>query len=223
MKLLIVEDEKRLLDFLTRTLGENGYTVTACGCLEDLECVLAQQEWAPDLILLDRLLHQEDSLSMVPALRRVYPRAGILILSAVNVATDKASALDSGADDYLAKPFSSVELLARLRALARRDNRSPSHLKVGNLVVEISTRVVMSDSRRLNLSNKEFHVLFTLLQRPGKVFNKMALLEQVWDMNADCDSNVVETTISNLRKKLQDGGSSVAIQNMRNVGYWIEA
>ena len=186
--------------------------------------MLASRSFEPELILLDRLLNQFDSIELLPEIKRVFPGARILILSAINTAAEKADALDRGADDYLGKPFSVSELMARLRALARRPTLAPApgYLRAGNVVLDTMSRVAIIGSRKISLPNKEFMVLRALIQKPGQVFKKGVLFEQVWDSSTELETNVVEATITNLRRKLEDAAADVKIKNMRNAGYWIE-
>jgi DNA-binding response OmpR family regulator len=142
-----------------------------------------------------------------------------MILSAIGTSSEKAALLDLGADDYLAKPFAGDELVARVRVLLRRNN---PELKFGNLVLNSETRTMRVDEHETALQNKEYLLLRTLMQSPGKVFNKAYLYKKVWEMSEDVESNVVETTVNKLRRRLKDAGTSVQIKNVRNTGYWIE-
>ena len=178
----------------------------------------------PDVVILDRLLRQHDSLAHLKDIKESFPAAKVLILSAINTSNEKASALDLGADDYLGKPFSTTELLARVRALSRRLSAQavPTHLRCGNLVLDIAARSALVGERKLNLPNKEFLVLRALAQQPGRVLKKATLVEQIWESSVEAETNVVEATITNLRRKLEDTSANVKIKNMRNAGYWIE-
>lgn len=225
MVVWLVEDETRVAEFLKTELRAEGFFVEHSDSLETVKGVLAAKLFEPDLMVLDRLLKQADSIELLPQIKETFPNVRILVLSAINTAAEKADALDRGADDYLGKPFSSAELLARLRALARRPAsvQSPNYLRAGNLVLDTMARVAMIGEKRVNLPNKEFMVLRALIQRPGQVFKKGVLFEQVWDSSTELETNVVEATITNLRRKLEDASANVKIKNMRNAGYWIEA
>ncbi|HMN68364.1 MAG TPA: response regulator transcription factor [Bdellovibrionales bacterium] len=219
-RILIVEDEARLLAHLQRILSENGFSVFTCESYRDLENMLAMPLRRFDLILLDRLLHNRDSVSLLKAVREGFPETKIMILSAINTAAEKALLLDQGADDYLEKPFDSEELIARIRALLRRGGRSS--LVFGNVALDSDNRSMKIGDQWVSLPNKEFVLLRTLVQNPGKVFSKAFLHEQVWEMSSEVESNVVEATVNKLRRRLKDAGASVQIKNMRNSGYWIE-
>jgi two-component system copper resistance phosphate regulon response regulator CusR len=229
VELLIVEDETKVADFLKRSLEAEGHVVRACGDLGELGALLTatveQGSTSPDAIVLDRMLRGEDGLDSIPRLKRRFPACRILVLSAIDLPEEKARALDLGADDYLAKPFSLTELSARLRVLGRRrkDAGISPLIQVRDLTVDITLQTVAVGGRRVELSKKEYQVLVLLAQSPGRVFNKFQLLDKVWDMQFSIESNTVEATIRNLRRKLQDAGSELEILSKRNVGYWVES
>ena len=178
-----------------------------------------------DLAIFDRMLSGDDSLNYLKAFKKSFPQCKVLILSAINNSEQKALALDSGADDYLSKPYSLVELSARLRALSRRNGEASNVAvrQVANLTIDVLSHEIHIDARRLDLSNKEYKVLACLIQKPGQVFSRFQLLDRVWDIQSDLESNVVEATILHLRKKLDAAGARLKLCSKRNVGYWIEA
>lgn len=218
-RVLIVEDETKLLEHLSRTLSDAGFPNFTCSSYRDLERMLELPVKRFDLVLLDRLLHGRDSVELILPIKRILPEAQIMILSAINTAAEKTTLLNMGADDYLSKPFDSNELIARIRALLRRNK---IELKLGNIVLNLSERTLWVQGAEMTLTNKEFALLRTLAQTPGKIFNKTFLYEQVWEMSVDVESNVVEATINKLRKRLVESGANVHIKNTRNIGYWIE-
>ncbi len=224
MTIWAIEDDEKVLILLTTVLRAEGFLVRPCDSLNAAESLVNKGEPAPNLVIMDRLLHDRDGIDFIEPLREAYPDIKILILSAINTSVEKAAALDRGADDYLAKPFSSVELLARLRALARRPsvNRKNTHLQFSNFMVDTLARVVVVDNKRHTLPNKEFLLLRTFIETPGKVFSKPLLFEQVWDLSGEHETNVVEATINNLRKRMREMNAVAQIKNMRNAGYWIE-
>jgi DNA-binding response OmpR family regulator len=228
MNIVIVEDEKRVLAFLSEALRKEGYLVHPCETIESAQEALNTLGAEVSVLVMDRLLERTDAISLIPFARSKCPNARILVLSAINSPEQKAAALDLGADDYLGKPFQLVELSARIRSLSRRAaEKAKSHesylFKAGDITVNALEHKVSIEGKVVDLSNKEYLVLNTLIQHPGRVYNKFQLLDRVWDMQFDIESNVVEVTIKNLRRKLADAGSKTEIMSRRNIGYWIEA
>lgn len=229
MEILIAEDDPRLGRYLEEAFRSKGWkvsTVTTYGALKErIENSAATAEPA-EVAILDRMLFGDDTIELLPLLRTRSPQMKILFLSVVDSADQKANALDKGADDYMSKPFSLEELTARIHALSRRSSSSPTQrsteCRLGNLTLDLLGHNCFVDKKRVDLSNKEFRLLACLMERPGTVFNKYQLLEKVWDIHADIESNVVETTVRNVRRKLEDASSSASIQSRRNVGYWVE-
>jgi DNA-binding response OmpR family regulator len=228
MSVLVVEDEKRVLTFLTEALRKEGYSVHGAETYEEAEQALQALGAEVEVIVMDRLLHRSDALSLITKAKRLCPVARILMLSAINDPSQKAAALDLGADDYLGKPFSLVELSARVRSLHRRASEAkpkvdPYVFAAKDLQVNALEHKVTVAGKPLDLSNKEYLLLLALIQHPGRVFNKFQLLDKVWDAQYDVESNVVEATVKNLRKKLAQAESKAEILSRRNIGYWIEA
>jgi two-component system copper resistance phosphate regulon response regulator CusR len=227
MSILVVEDEKRVLDFLTEALRKEGYIVHPCETYDGAVEMISGLSTELDVIVMDRLLHRTDAITLISTARQNCPNVRILILSTINSPAQKAAALDLGADDYMAKPFSLVELSARVRSLSRRhEGRSQTEsyiFSVRDLQINALEHKATVSSKPIDLSNKEYLLLLTLLQHPGRVFNKFQLLDKVWDTQFDIESNVVEVTVKNLRKKLLQAGSQTEILSRRNIGYWIEA
>lgn len=216
---LIIEDEIVLRDHLQKLLEPQGFACTACSTISEVDQLIQSGEHNFDLILLDRLLNGRDAGFKVPLLKNHFARARVMVVSAINTPSEKASMLDLGADDYLAKPFDGEELEARVRALMRRNF---SLLKLANLALHIEDRKLFVGQNELHLTNKEFLFLKTLLQEPGKIFSKNFLYEKVWEMSPDVESNALETTVTKLRRRLEEVGATAEIRNSRNVGYWIE-
>jgi two-component system copper resistance phosphate regulon response regulator CusR len=208
VKILIAEDEPKVRDFVRKAAEEAAISA------HDYE-----------VLILDRLLKGRDSLDALPELRRIAPQTKILVLSALSEVEDKVKGLTEGADDYLGKPFHVAELIARLRSLARRSESDvrggkDTVLALEDVKIDLETQRVLRAGRRIDLSAKEFRLLCTLARHPGRVFSKMELLDQVWDMNHFPESNVVEVTIAGLRAKIDKGFKSL-IHNRRGVGYWL--
>lgn len=216
---LIVEDEERLLKHLMDILQEEGFKVYPCGSYIELDSILEMSISHFDLIVLDRLLQGKDSGSLLGKIKSTFSRSKVLILSAINTPSEKAQMLDHGADDYLAKPFDSEELIARIRAILRRNYHTDVF---GDLSLNSIARSMRINDQDVVLTNKEFDLLKIFLKAPGKIFNKAFINSQVWEMSAEVDSNAIETTITKIRKKLAEANSIVKIRNIRNRGYWIE-
>jgi DNA-binding response OmpR family regulator len=226
MQILVVEDDKRVSQFLEQALKAENYLVDVCRNLEELDAFcLQKKDDQPQVVLLDRMLGPHDGASRITSLKNIFPSCKILVLSAIDQASEKARVLDLGADDYLAKPFSLEELSARIRLLLRRQNPTEQVRDVynlGNLVLDLKRQHVTVASKKVDLTKKEFQILSLLLENPGRVFNRFQLLDRVWDMDHLAETNVVEVTIKNLRRKLEEVLSSAKIQSKRQLGYWIE-
>ena len=219
MRVLVVEDEAPMASALEAGLSENGYTVDVAS---DGDEALAYARTTPyDTIVLDVQLPGIDGFAVCRALRAAGSPTPILLLTARDTTADKVGGLDSGADDYLTKPFAFDELLARLRALLRR--RSPTRdpcLRAGDLVYDPAARLAERGGQPLDLTGRELGILETLLRRPGWIVSRDALIESVWGFDFPDSSNLVEVYIGRLRKKL---GDPPVIQTVRGVGYRIQA
>ncbi|MCX4513348.1 MULTISPECIES: response regulator transcription factor [Streptomyces] len=216
MRLLIVEDEKRLALSLARGLTAEGFAVDVVH--DGLEGLHRAGEDAYDLVVLDIMLPGLNGYRVCAALRAAGNDVPILMLTAKDGEYDEAEGLDTGADDYLTKPFSYVVLVARVKALLRRRGRAGAAspvLRAGGLTVDTATRRVHHGEEEVVLTAKEFAVLEQLALRPGEVVGKPEILEHVWDFAYDGDPNIVEVYVSALRRKL---GPS-AIQTVRGAGY----
>lgn len=218
-RILIVEDETKLLQHLSQVVSAEGFSVFTCSSYAELENMIKLEVRRFDVVILDRLLHGKDSAALVGSIKNEMPDSRIMILSALNTAAEKANLLDMGADDYLAKPFDSNELVARIRVLMRRNR---PEIRFGDIVMNSDDRSVRVRENVTPMTNKEFALLKTLMKAPGKVYSKSYLYEQVWEMNTEVESNVVEVTVNKIRRRLSDAGSAVSIKNTRNIGYWIE-
>ncbi len=221
MNLLVVEDESSLNKFLSSSFSNEGYNVRSVSTMDGLNQVLTDSNYQPQAIILDRLIGGTDSADHVPTIKGRFKNSKIIVLSAIGGPTEKSKVLDVGADDYVSKPFSIEELSARLRAVLRSTSSEPEQT-YGNLTLNLFNHSIEVDGKTLELSKKEYQLLIALLRTPTKVFNRYQLLSMIWNIQADVESNVVEVTIKNLRKKLEAIGASVQILSKRNVGYWIE-
>ncbi len=223
MRVLIVEDERKISHYVKRGLEEQGYAVDAVYTGRD---ALDWAEAAPyDLILLDILLPELDGLSVCRELRRRGLRTPILMLTARDAVDDRVVGLDAGADDYLVKPFALKELLARLRALTRRatDVAKSPVLQVADLRLDTLTHRVKRGNKTIELTAKEYAVLECLLREPERVLTRTMIAEHVWNYDVFNQSNVVDVYIRNLRRKIDDGHELKLIHTVRGTGYRLSA
>ena len=220
MRILVVEDQRKTAQFIRKGLTEQGYAVDVVADGVDAERQARVVEY--DLILLDVMLPGQDGLMVCQNLRRMKVRAPILMLTALTATEDKVKGLDSGADDYLGKPFEFAELLARVRALIRRHEKSNPRLKVADLEIDVSTRKVTRAGQPIELTTKEFALLEYLMQRAGQVVSRTAISEHVWDMHFDSESNVIDVYINFLRKKIDKGHKVPLLHTVVGVGYVVK-
>ena len=224
MRVLVIEDEAKLSEYLKKGLTENGFVVDVASNGIDGKHLALEGEY--DLIVLDVMLPGIDGFGVLSALRekRVTP---VLMLTARDKVEDRVRGLEGGADDYLVKPFAFSELLARLQALSRRSS-SAQHgqegntLSLGELTLDLVRRKARRAEQRLDLTAKEFTLLTLLLRRTGQVLSRTVLAEQVWDMNFDSNTNVVEVAIRRLRAKLDDPFDEKLLHTVRGMGYVLE-
>lgn len=220
MRVLVVEDERKTADYLQRALAENGYVVDVARDGIDGRHLALEGEY--DLIVLDVMLPGIDGFGVLAALRKSR-QTPVLMLTARDKVDDRVRGLQSGADDYLVKPFAFSELLARVQALLRRGRaQDATVLKIADLEVDLASRRAMRAGQRLDLTAKEFTLLVTLLRRRGQVLSRSQLAELVWDMNFDSDTNVVEVAVRRLRAKLDDPYPTKLLRTVRGMGYVID-
>lgn len=218
MRMLIVEDERRLADSLAKGLTAEGFAVDVA--YDGREGLHLASENSYDLLVLDIMLPGINGYRICGTLRAAGDETPILMLTAKDGEYDEAEGLDTGADDYLTKPFSYVVLLARIRALLRRRGSGASPiLRIGSLTVDRAARTVARNGEQLTLTTKEFAVLEQFAVRPGEVVSKTEILEHVWDFAYEGDPNIVEVYVSNLRRKLGAG----LIVTVRGAGYRLVA
>ncbi len=218
MRLLLVEDDVKLSRAVARGLRAEGYAVDVAG---DGEAALLQAAvWDYDAVVLDLMLPLRDGLEVCRGLRERGSWVPILMLTARGGIGDRIKGLDAGADDYLPKPFDFGELLARVRALVRRNpGERPARLEVGELVVDPATREVLHHGRPVELTAREFAVLEYLARHPGQVVSRATLLDHVWDANYEGSTNIVDVYVGHLRRKL---GSTELIRTVRGVGFLLD-
>jgi two-component system OmpR family response regulator len=218
MRVLIVEDELRMASLIRRGLTGEGLAADVASCGEDALWMAPAHDY--DVVVLDVMLPDLDGFEVCRRLRAAGVWAPVLMLTARDSVDDRVAGLDSGADDYLVKPFAFAELLARLRALARRgDTGRPAVLAVGDLRLDPATHDVTRGSAPISLSAKEFALLETFMRRPGEVLSRLHLLEHAWDFAYDNRSNVVDVYVRRLRRKIDDPFGRESLETVRGAGY----
>jgi two-component system, OmpR family, copper resistance phosphate regulon response regulator CusR len=224
MKILVVEDEPKLAEYLRNGLTAAGFVVDVAH--DGVDGVHLAVEGSYDAIVLDRMLPGIDGLGVIAALRSS-KSTPVLMLTALGSVEDRVSGLRGGADDYLVKPFAFSELVARVQALTRRSLPAAAHaeatqLRLADLELDLVRRRAMRAGQRLELTAKEFTLLALLLRRQGEVLSRTEIAEQVWDMNFDSDTNVVEVAIRRLRGKLDVPFERALLHTVRGMGYVLE-
>lgn len=221
MRILIVEDEAKIRASTKRALVEEGFNVVEAEEGETGLHLAAMEEF--DLIILDVMLPLRDGWSVVKALREKGKQVPVLFLSARDDVPDRVKGLELGGGDYLVKPFAFSELLARVRSLLRRPAaRQADKLRVEDLQLDLVRHKATRGQKALDLTAKEFSLLALLVQRTGEVIARTLLLEQVWDVNFDGDTNVIDVAVGRLRKKVDDPFPTKLIHTVRGVGYVLE-
>lgn len=224
MRILVIEDERKLARYLQRGLGDSGHVVDIANDGVDGKHLALEGEY--DLVVLDVMLPGIDGFGVLSALRKI-KNTPVLILTARDKVEDRVRGLQNGADDYLVKPFSFPELLARVQALLRR-SAGPGQrdqlttLMLGDLEVDLARRKATRSGKRLDLTAQEFMLLTVLLQRQGQVLSRTELTHQLWDINFDSDTNVVEVAIRRLRVKLDRPFADKLLHTVRGIGYVLE-
>ncbi len=220
MKLLVIEDEKKIATLINKGLREQGYTADVVHDGEEgLERAVNQQY---DAIVLDIMLPGRDGLSLLRALREKKINTPVMILTARGEVNERVEGLDAGADDYMAKPFSMDELIARLRALMRRvTGENISLYRAGELSMNLVSREVLRGKRKVELTGREFRLLEYLMRAPDHVLTRTQIIERVWEYHFDPGTNLVDVYIQRLRRKIDDGETLKMIQTVRGVGYSI--
>jgi two-component system copper resistance phosphate regulon response regulator CusR len=221
MKILLIEDEKELTRTLKKGLREAGYNVDVVYDGESGVSLAVTGEY--DCIILDYRLPKLNGLEVCREIRRNKVNTPILMLTVVDSVEMKVQCLDAGADDYLTKPFSFSELLARIRALTRRSRSGSSIIQVEDLILNPSSRTVTRGGKKIYLTPREYDLLYFLLVNQGRVVTRMEIAENVWGINFDRGTNYVDVYINYLRKKIDYGFSKKLIHTVRGVGYVLKA
>jgi len=220
-RLLLADDDPKLRQFLELELGEEGYAVQSAA--SGMEALLAIRQEKPELVILDWMLPDLSGVEVCQRLRSTGLGVPVLMLTGRDAVADRVQALDAGADDYLVKPFSIEELLARLRALARRwTNSEPGLLQIDDLVLNTASHEVSRGGAAIHLSLTEFSLLRELMREPGRVQSREQLLHSVWGEGFVGDSNVLDVYVRYLRRKLEPKGQPTLIQTVRGVGFLLK-
>jgi two-component system copper resistance phosphate regulon response regulator CusR len=222
MKILIVEDEQKTGDYLKQGLTEFGFTVDLART--GLDGLHLAKNGDFDLIILDVMLPELNGWQVLDALRKHGLQIPVLFLTAKDQVEDRVKGLELGADDYLVKPFAFSELVARVRSLLRRGKNQieSSVLRAANLELDLLKHRVSRDGQRIELTAKEFSLLELLMRRQGEVLTRSLIASQVWDMNFDSDTNVIEVAMRRLRSKIDDHFEPKLIHTLRGMGYVLE-
>jgi len=221
MRILVVEDEKKVAGFIKKGLEEEGYAIDVA--FDGREGLVMALDGVHDLIILDINLPKLDGLAVLQEFRKNHGNTPVLLLTVRAAIEDKVLGLDTGADDYLTKPFSFHELLARIRALLRRRvEAAPPHLQVADLTLDPARRIVSRGTERIDLSTKEFALLDYFMRNPGRVLTRTMIAEHVWDYDFDPMSNIIDVYVNYLRKKIDTGLEPKLIHTVRGVGYVLQ-
>ncbi len=222
MRILIVEDDKKIASFIKRGLKEEGYSVDNAFDGEEGHFMATTNDY--DLILLDLMIPKMDGLSLCKKLRQARLETPILMLTAKDDVKDKVEGFDSGADDYLTKPFAFEELLARTRShLRKKSDQSPTRYQVGDLSLDFLTHKVERAGKEIFLTMKEFALLEYLMRNAGKIVTRTMISEHVWDIHFDVSTNVIDVYINYLRHKIDTDPKKKLIQTVRGRGYILQA
>ncbi|OTG97738.1 MULTISPECIES: heavy metal response regulator transcription factor [Acinetobacter] len=217
MQILIVEDEKKIAQFLARGLNESGYLCSIA--YDGLTAITLLQEKKFDLVILDVMLPEIDGWQILKTLR-TFSKIPVLMLTAKDHVLDRVKGLDLGADDYLIKPFSYIELLARVKSLLRRSVKVESeYYQVEDLILYRLEHTVYRNQKKIDLTSKEFSLLHLLMQRTGELLTRSQIASEVWNINFDTDTNVVDVAIRRLRAKVDDNFQPKLIHTVRGMGY----
>ena len=221
MRILLVEDEVKTLAYLKKGLTEQGFVVDTAE--DGLNGLFLAEQSEYDLIILDIMLPKMDGWSVIQKLRKTNKTVPVLFLSARDSIDDRVKGLELGADDYLVKPFAFSELLARIRSILRRGHvQQKEVIQIADLQIDLLKHKVYRANKHIDLTPKEFSLLSLLARREGEVLSRTLIAEQVWDMNFDSDTNIIDVAIRRLRQKIDTGFTVKLIHTIRGVGYVLE-
>ena len=221
MRILVIEDEPKVASFIQRALQEESYAVDLCP--DGAEGLTLARDIAYDVVILDLMIPTLSGIDVLKQLRTSNVTTPIIILTARSAVDDRVAGLDAGADDYLTKPFSIEELLARVRARLRQTGSAMDIVQVDDLILNPSTRVVTRGGTRIELTTKEYALLEYLMRNAGRVLTRAMIAEHVWNLDFDTFTNVIDVYISYLRHKIDHGHARRLIQTIRGSGYRLQA
>lgn len=220
-KVLLAEDDAKLSPILLSSIQGAGINASLVGSWDELTKQIHFGE-KYDLLILDRLIGSIDTKDKILEIKGLWPHCSVLVISTINTPNERAELIELGADDYLGKPFITEEFVARIRSLIRRSGEvAPEKRKIGEAILDLVNRTLSKNSIVEALPNKEFLVLSTLSENPGKVLSRADLLRIVWGNVNLAEANLVEATVTNLRKRLSNMDCGFQIKNQRSIGYWI--
>jgi two-component system, OmpR family, response regulator len=218
MHILVIEDDDRVSAFIAKSLRDEGHLVNSCA--DGRAGLIQATAERYDVIVLDRMLPHVDGLRILQTLRATGDSTPVLMLSALGDTDERVKGLRAGSDDYLAKPFSIAELVARVEVLGRRPQiEAANEIKIGQLVIDPVARLASFADRRADLTNREFRILECLARHSGRVVTRSMLLEEVWDYSFDPQTNIIDQHVSRLRQKLDRIGASGVVETVRGAGY----
>jgi heavy metal response regulator len=220
MRILVIEDEKKIASFIKRGLKEEGHMVDVAYDGEEGYRLSGENDY--DLILLDIMLPKRDGISLCRQLRDDGVTTPVLMLTAKDSVQDKVTGLDSGADDYLTKPFAFEELLARIRALVRKSSPQATKLQVGDLVLDLISHRITRAGKEIVLTMREYALLEYLMRNAGTVVTRTMITEHVWDIDFDTSTNIIDVYINYLRNKIDSGQQKKLIHTVRGRGYLLK-
>ena len=222
MRILVIEDERKIAQFIRRGLKEEGYAVDVASDGEEGHFLSTTNDY--DIIILDLMLPKMDGMILCKKLREEKNPVSIIMLTAKDEVEDKIRGLDTGADDYLTKPFAFEELLARIRAaLRKKDKTHTTKLQVADLSLDLLTHRVSRGQKEIILTNKEYTLLEYLMRHTGNIIPRAVISEHVWDISFDTDTNVIDVYINYLRRKIDSGHKRKLIHTIRGRGYTLKA
>jgi len=223
VRLLVIEDDRELLGYLSQGLKEQGFIVDCVANGRDGLVSAVGESY--DVVVLDRMLPEVDGLGIVSSMRAAGKKTPVVILSALSEVDERIRGLRAGGDDYITKPFAFGELLARIEAILRRSTSFPAEnvLRIADLEMDLMSRVVRRNGREIPLQRREFRLLECLLRNAGRVMSRTMLFEKVWDYHFDSGTNVIDVHIGRLRKKIDKGYDPPLIHTVRGAGYRIRA